>query len=128
MSVTQRMLLTRCLVVFILVFLLFRWLEFSTPPGLSGPPLFNVGVDITYWGIWLLHLPDLILYNRAGAILFDGLLLLCGLLLVIFPLKRRWIISFSILLAIYGLIFNSVSLVHTVTVSGLMVVLLPFWV
>jgi acetyltransferase-like isoleucine patch superfamily enzyme len=93
-----------------------------------GPPLFHTGLDMTYWMYRILHLQDLLMNNHARAVIFDLLVVVSGLLVICFPLRRRWIILFSILIFVYAISFNSVALIHTVTVNGLIVVFLPFWI
>ncbi len=128
MDKKQRIVLTRLLAGYILLFFTIRFAEFITPSRLLGPPLFNLGLDITYWSYWLLQLPSLLIYNRAGAILFDLATFLSGILVILFPLKRKWAVAFTILVILQCISFNTFALIHTVTVDGLIVVFLPFWI
>lgn len=128
MSQQARTILTRVLTGFVLLFYLLRWTEKVTPSGLSGPPLFNLGTDITYWGYWLLDIPSVILYSKAGAVVFDTLVFITGIMVLLFPLRRGWIILFSLLIILSAISFNTVVLLHTVTVNGLLLVYLPFWI
>lgn len=124
----QRIVLARLVTGSILLFLLLRWSEQTTLSQLLSPPMSAVELDLTYWLYKLSGLPSLIVYNKTGAILFDSLLFLTGLLSFLFPLQRRWIIPFSILLFIYVLSVNAFAMHHLGQVSGFMVVLLPFWI
>lgn len=128
MTNLQRIALTRLLVSYALLFFIIRFFEYTTPSRLLGPPLFNLDLDLTYWLYKLSGLPDLLIGNRAGAILSDLLLAGTGLMAILRPLRRAWIISFSILLTLYALAFSTFSLGHTVAFYGLIVVFLPFWI
>jgi hypothetical protein len=127
MNSLQRTVLTRLLTGYTLLFFVLRFFEHVTPSGLQGPPLFTTGLDLTYWAYRLLHLPQLLLMNKTGAVLFDLLVVLSGVLVLLFPLRRKWVIGFSILIALYAISFNSAAMIHTVTVDGLFLVFLPFW-
>jgi hypothetical protein len=128
MNDKQRIMLTRLVTGALLFLLLLRLTEYATLSGIASPPLFTANLDITYWLYLLSGLPTLIVHNRAGAIVFDGLLFGTGLLSFLFPLQRKWIIPFSILLFIYAISINAFSTDHLGQVWGYMIVLLPFWV
>jgi hypothetical protein len=128
MNSVQRTVLTRLLTGFTLLFFVLRFLEWVTPSRLAGPPLFTTGLDLTYWAYRLFHFPQLMVMDHSGAVVFDLLVLVTGLLVLLFPLRRKWIIIFSILIALYAISFNSVAIIHTVTVDGLILVFLPFWI
>lgn len=128
MNSSQRTALTRLLTGFTLLFFVLRFFEYVTPSRLQGPPLFTTGLDLTYWAYRLLHLQQLLMVNHAGAVTFDLLVVVMGILVLLFPLRRKWIMGFSILIALYAISFNSVAMIHTVTVDGLILVFLPFWI
>jgi hypothetical protein len=128
MDNSQRKTLVRTLSGYILLFLILRFAQHATPSRLLEPPLHQEGLDITYWIFQLLNIPAALLENRVGAIVFDGLLFSSGILCCIFPLKRRFLIPFSIGLFAYALAFNRAATHHTHALAGVMIVLLPFWV
>jgi hypothetical protein len=128
MNNRQRTILTRLLVGYLLIFLLIRFLELATPSNLGAPPLFNLQMDISYWAYKLLLIPNIILGSRPGAVVFDILLLGTAAGGLLFPLRRKWIISFSLLLVLYAMTANSYAMHHTHALAGAMVVLLPLWV
>lgn len=128
MNKPNRITLTRLLISYILLFYSIRFFQHLTPSGLLGPPLFSLNLDLAYWFNRLMHIPAIVLYNRAGACIFDGLVFLSGTAVLIFPLARAAVISFSLLLILYAINFNSIAIVHTVTVHGLILILLSFWV
>jgi len=128
MTNTQRSTLTRLVTGSILFFLLLRLSQHATLSGILAPPLFAAELDMTYWIYKTMRIPDLIVNNRAGAIIFDCLLFSTGILSFLYPLQRKWIIPFSVLLFFYVITFCGFATHHLGQVFGYMVVLLPFWV
>jgi hypothetical protein len=127
MDNSQRKTLVRTLSGYILLFLILRFVQHATPSRLLEPPLHQEGLDITYWIFQLLNIPAALLENRVGTIVFDVLLFFSGILCFIFPLKRRYLIPFSIGLFAYALAFNRAATHHTHALAGVMIVLWPFW-
>ncbi|HEV3252364.1 MAG TPA: hypothetical protein VGZ71_15495 [Puia sp.] len=127
MNNQQRIIITRIAVGYLLIFLFLRFIEHVTPSGWMGPPLFNPQMDLTYWVFKLLGLPTLMVYNRTGAIVFDFLLFASGILSLLFPLQVKFIIPFSILLFVYVVAFNGFGMHHGHALTGMMIVLFPFW-
>ena len=128
MTNKQRIILTRLVVGYMLFFLLLRFFEHGTSSGLMKPPLFIVQMDITYWAYRLSPIPGLIIYNKIGSIVFDCLLFGSGILSFLFPLKTRLIIPFSLFVFIYILTLNGFGMHHAHWMTGMMIVLFPFWV
>jgi hypothetical protein len=124
----QRIVLTRLVTGSILLFLLLRYTEETSFSGLRSPSLFSMGMDVSYWLYKLSGLPALLVHNRTGAIIADLLLFGTGILSFLFPLRRIWVVGFSVLLILYVLTFNTYATDHLAQVAGFMVVLLPFWV
>jgi hypothetical protein len=124
----QRIVLTRLVVSSALLFFLLRFFEYTTPSRMQSPPLFNLDLDLTYWLYKLSGLSSLLVGNRIAAVLSDILLVGTGLLTILQPLKRIWIIGFSILIILYAMAFSTFSLGHTVAFYGLIVTFLPFWI
>jgi hypothetical protein len=122
----QRIILTRLVTGSLLFFLVLRAFEHTAISGLNGAPLFRVEMDFTYWLYKWSGLPSLIVQNRIGAVIFDGLLFLSGLISFLFPLKKIGLLPFSIFLFVYVLSFNMYVTHHMGQVYGFMVVLLPF--
>ena len=127
MNKEQRIILTRIVIGLMLIFLFIRFFQHATPSGMASPPLFTIGLDITYWFYKLTNIPTPAIESPAGAILFDLLLFCSGILAFIFPLRRAFIISFSVLVFIYGLSFNAYGMHHAHAFGGMMIVLIPFW-
>jgi len=119
---------TRIVIGYILFFLLLRFFEHGTSSRLNGPPLFIVQMDITYWAYRLSPIPGLIIYNKIGSIVFDCLLFSTGILSFLFPLRTRFIIPFSIFVFINTLTLNGFGMHHAHWMTGVMIVLFPFWV
>src|SRR5450432_628830 len=103
MNSSQRTVLTRLLTGYTLLFFVLRFFEYVTPSRLQGPPLFTTGLDLTYWAYRLLHLQQFLMMNHSGAVTFDLGIVLFGGLVLLFPLQRKWIIGFSILIALYAI-------------------------
>lgn len=93
---------------------------------MEGPPLFYLGLDITYWLLVLSKFHALILYHPIAAILFDLMTFCTGILTILFPLQRRWVIPFALSQFLYPLLFNSVLMHHSHPQAGLMLVMIPF--
>jgi hypothetical protein len=128
MNKPQRVTITRLVTGYCLLLLVLRYLEFVTPSRMQGPPLFNLHLDVTYWLYKLMNIPSLIVHSRTGAILFDIILFLSGFLVVFYPLRKIWIITFSIFAGLYVITFNSFVMHHGAPMNGLFIVFLPFWV
>lgn len=122
-----RIILVRLLASYALFFLILFFFQYATPSRLLAPPLSSVGLDITYWMLKYSGLLRLIVYNRAGSILFDIFLFATGILTLIFPLQRKWVIAFSSLLFLYSLVFNLLLIHHVSFMAGVLIVFLPFW-
>ncbi len=127
MNNQQRIIITRIVVGYLLIFLFLRFLEHVTPSRWMGPPLFNPQMDLTYWIFKILNLPSLIVYKRIGAVVFDLLLFASGILSLLFPLQRRFIFPFSLFLFVYVIAFNGFAIHHAHALTGMMIVLIPFW-
>ena len=127
MTDTQRSFLTRLLTSYALFFLALHFFQYATPSRLSGPPLFGLGMDVTYWLYKLSGLPYLIVYNQVGAVIFDLLLFSSGVFVLFFPLRRMGVIVFSVLLSVYAITFNMFLMHHVHIMTGMMIVFVPFW-
>ena len=127
METKTRIILTRIVAAYILLFLILRFFLHVTPSRLLQPPLSNGSMDITYWTFRVSGILNFIVSNKITSIIFDTVLFATGLMTLLFSLKRRWLISFSILLFLLSMIYNNYSLHHNQTMAGFMIVLLAFW-
>ncbi len=127
MDTKQRIILTRIVTAYILLFLLLRLFLLVTPSRLLAPPLSNGYMDLTYWGARFTGILDFIVLHKPVAVLFDIFLFITGLSSLLFPLKKIFIIPFSLLLFLLGLIYNNYSLHHNQTLAGFMIILVAFW-
>lgn len=123
----ERIVLCRLVFSFILLSLIFRFLLNTTPSHLLQPPLFNLNLDLTYWLYQYLRIPQLIVYNEAGAIIFDILLFGCCITTILFPSKRIIIIFFSILFLVYAITYNTYIVHHAHPLTVLTLITVPFW-
>ncbi len=124
----ERIIITRLIFLFILVSLTLRFFINATPSHFLQPSLFLVQFDLTYWIYKLSHLPDIIIKNRTGAVIFDLLLFFTCIMSILFPLKRIFIICFSLLFFIHALSYNMYIVHHAHPLSVMMLITLPFWV
>lgn len=123
----DRIVISRVVFVFIFLCLVSRFFLHATPSHLLEPPLFLLNLDITYWFYKYAHIPDLIVYNKWGAPLFDACLFICCLLAILFPLKRIFIILFSFLFLLYAITYNTYIVHHAHPLTIMMLITVPFW-
>lgn len=91
------------------------------------PPLSSGAMDPSYWIMRLTGILRLIVENHTASVIYDILLFSAGILSFLFPLKRIFIIPFSILLFLFVFIYNSYILHHNETMAGVCIVLIAFW-
>lgn len=70
-------------------------------------------VDITYWLLHFLHIPDFIVENSAISLSFEIALLLLAFSIILFPTKRYLNIIFFVFYFLFFIISNSYSLHHS---------------
>ena len=70
---------------------------------------------------------NFIVQHQPAAIIFDILLFASAILTLIFPLKRKFTVSFGLLLFLLGMIYNNYSLHHNQTMAGFMIIMIVFW-
>ena len=123
----ERIILTRLVFLFILFFLTLRFFINATPSHFLQPSLFLIQFDLTYWIYKFSHLPDIIIKTKTGPVLFDLLLFFSCIVSILFPLKRSFIICFSLLFFIYAISYNMYIVHHVHPLSVMMLITLPFW-
>ncbi len=123
----DRIVISRLVFIFIFCCLVFRFFLHATPSHLLQPPLFLSSLDITYWLYQFLRIPGFIIYNHAGAVLFDACLLIFCMLAIVFPLKKNFIIIFSFLFFIYAITYNTYIVHHAHPLTIMMLITVPFW-
>ncbi len=123
----RRIILCRLVFGFILAFLLFRFWLNVTPSHLLQPPLFLLDLDLTYWLYKFSGIPRFIIYNNTGAVLFDIFLFTTCFLSVLFPLRRVFIITFSLLFFLYAITYNTFIVHHAHPLTVMMLITIPFW-
>lgn len=123
----EKITVQRMVLLYILMFLLLRFFINTTPSHTLQPPLFLIQFDPVYW-LYKFSFLSMINSNQLAADIFDTLLFTsCGLA-IIFPKKKLFIISFSILLLIYSVSYNMSLVHHTHPLSLTILITLPFWV
>ncbi|MEM7103118.1 MAG: hypothetical protein AAF502_08320 [Bacteroidota bacterium] len=122
-----RKVLGRWVFGFIVVFLLYRFASNAFTHQLASPVLKFAWVDLAYWMVHLLRLPEMITGHLAVSIVFDLLLFTSAVLSAVFVNKRIFPIAFGVLFALYFLTYNSFSAHHTHCMAGILLVSIPFW-
>ncbi len=123
----QRKIAARLVFGYVLIFLIYRFFINATPSNLLGPPLKVLNFDFTYWVYQLLHIPDVIIYNQTGAVIFDLLLFASCILCILFPLKNGFAIVFGILFFIYAITYNTYIVSHSHPLAVTMLINIPFF-
>lgn len=83
-------------------------------------------VDVTYWVMHYLQLPEIITGQFWIACLFDTALFASCILALMYPEKRLYIWSFIILYFIYFITFNTFGAHHTNHKIGFLLIAIPF--
>src|SRR5438105_1572223 len=111
---------TVCRLVFTFIFisLLYSSISHTLLHQLQYPVLKFPYVDLTYWVMHLLKIPELLTGNLILAWCFDILLFITCVLSLIFPSKRLFIISFFVLYFIYYLFYNSYGMHYAHSIIG----------
>src|SRR5688572_16760664 len=117
-------------VVFALTFATLVWSFFSNTllHQLQQPVLKYPYVDLTYWVMHYLHLPETVTGNFWLACLFDLALFAFCILCYVYPEKRWCIWSFIALYFVYFITFNTFGAHHTNHKIGFLLVAIPFTV
>ena len=123
----ERIVITRLVFSFILVFLTIRFFINVTPSHFLQPPLFLIQFDFSYWLYKFSHLPEVIIKNQFGAYIFDALLFFTCIMSIIFPLKRIFIVCFSVLFILYAFSYNMYIVHHAHPLAVMTLITLSFW-
>ena len=123
----KRKILGRLVFSFFFISLTFNFFIHATPSHFFEPVLFRLNFDFTYWVYKLLHIPDLIIENKTGGILFDIFLLVTCLLCVIYPQKTYLCITFACLFFLYVISYNTYALHHVHHFTVMTLITIPFF-
>jgi hypothetical protein len=94
---------------------------------MEAPVWFNAHVDVVYWLVHLLQLPQLVTTNYFLAAILDALLLIIPILGLIRPQNRLYAILFAVFFLPYYFAFNTFGLKHTHCLTGFLLVPIAFW-
>lgn len=122
----KRILLCRIVFCFILFVLIYLSISNTLFHQLQSPVLKYPYVDPVYWLMHLLRIPDVIISNYTVAYVFDILLFASCISIIIYPLKRIFIIVFLLTYFVYFITFNSYGGHHTHAGVGILLVSIPF--
>jgi len=117
----------RLVFFFFFLSLSFRLFLHATPSHWLEPVLFKIDFDFTYWLFMLSGLPDIIIQNKIGSILFDIFLLLTAFLCIILPDKNLICILFGCLFFIYALSYNTYIVHHAHPLTIMTLASTPFF-
>lgn len=119
-----------CRITFAGIFgsLVYSLLSHTLTHQLCAPVLKYPYVDLTYWLLHLLQIPEFITGHYIVACLFDGALFAFCILSFGYPGKRLFIGLFTLLYFIYFIIFNTYGAHHTGPKIGFLLIPLPFLV
>lgn len=123
----ERIVIQRSVLIYILMFLLFRFFINATPSHTLQPPLYLIQFDPVYW-LFKFSFLSVINSNQLAAYIFDTFLFTSCAFAILAPGKRLFVISFSILLLIYAVSYNMSIVHHAHPLSLTIMITLPFWV
>jgi hypothetical protein len=117
-----------CRIVFLFIFftLLYSLASHTLLHQIGKPVIKFPYVDLTYWLMHLLQLPEAITGSYAVAVVYDLLLFTVCILCFLFPNRRAFIIAFIVLYFIYFITFNTYGTHHTNPKIGVLVAPVPF--
>lgn len=123
----ERIVIQRLVFLYILLFLLLRFFTNATPSHTLQPPLYLIQFDPVYW-LFKFSFLSLINSNQLAADIFDTILFASCVLAILFPIKRLFVILFSILILLYAASYNISIVHHAHPLSLTIIITLPFWV
>lgn len=123
----KRKVVGRLVFSFIFLSLSFRFFIHATPSHFLEPVLFQLNFDFTYWLFKLSGMPNVIIENRIGSIVFDFLLITSSFLCILFPSKKLICILFGCLFFIYAISYNTYSVHHAHPLAIMTLISIPFF-
>lgn len=122
-----RVLITRAVLLYYVLFILLRWYSHLLPAQLLDPSLTKMHYDLSFWLFRLSGLDGALVHNAIGTALFSIAIVGLCILSLLFPLRRGFIISFSLVYFLMALTSN-IYLCHSAHYLGCMVWLsVAFW-
>src|SRR6476660_261465 len=100
-----RILITRMVLMYYLLLLLWRGYCHLLPYQLESPTITKVLYDPFYWLFKLSPLPGIIVGSAAGSFIFTVAVILFCALSILFPLRRGLVITFSVLYFLLAIVF-----------------------
>ncbi|MGG9971889.1 hypothetical protein ACQ33O_08870 [Ferruginibacter sp. SUN002] len=123
----HRIILTRIVFGFILLAIAYRYFNHTLLHQMQAPPLKYPSIDYTYWLVHYTGIPDLLASNKIAGLLFDASVTFSALFLFLFPLKRYFAISFTLLYFLYIICYNSYAMHHAHPMNGILILSIAFW-
>lgn len=117
-----------CRITFACIFgsLVYSLVSHTLVHQLREPVLRFPYVDLTYWILHLLQVPEFITGHYIVACIFDGALFTFCVLSFLYPGKRLFIGLFTLLYFIYFIIYNTYGAHHTAHKIGILLMPIPF--
>jgi hypothetical protein len=125
-SPPERIWLCRIVFLFIFFSLLYSLASNTLLHQIGKPVIKFPYVDLTYWVMHLLQIPEAITSHYVIAVAFDLLLFTTCILCFLYPNKRAFIIAFTVLYFIYFITFNTYGTHHTNPKIGVLLAPVPF--
>ncbi len=127
LGIEQRKWLSRLVFGGVILSLLYRLMAHALLSQLAAPVFIYPYVDLTYWALHLINIPQFISRHYGLALCFDILLFIAALGGFFFIQKRVFPITFGILYLIYFVSYNSFGIHHTHCMVGVLLISIPFW-
>jgi hypothetical protein len=125
-SPIERKWIARIIFGCIFCLLVYAFLSNSLLHQLQQPVIKFPYVDLTYWLMHWLHVPEFITGHFLLACLFDALLFITCIMAFLFPSKRLYIVGFLVLYFMYFITFNTYGTHHTGNKIGILLITVPF--
>ena len=121
-----RILITRCVLIYLLLILIWRGYSVILPFQLIDAPLTRVDYDLSFWA-YKAGLHQLIVSNSVTSTIFCVILFTLNIACIRFPGNRILIMLFTLFFLAFSISFN-VSLTHSSHVlGGAMIICFAFW-
>ena len=115
-------------IVFLCIFcsLVYSWVAGTLLHQLQQPVLRYPYVDLTYWIMHWLQLPEFITGHFIVACIIDAALFITCIVSFLDPAKRLFIVLFIVLYFIYYITFNTYGTHHSGHKMGMLLIAVPF--
>jgi hypothetical protein len=127
-SPVERKWIARIIFGCILCTLVYSFMAHTLLHQLQQPVIRYPYVDVTYWLLHWLQIPEFITGHYIVAWIFDAALVITCIMAFLFPAKRLFVIVFLILYFIYYITLNTYGTHHAGNRMGILLIVVPFLV